>query len=447
MENEQEILDKILGLKSRENKVKPDRYKDAKSSDVFQETLRRTLAEGLSHINEEGEGSEEETSISTSHKMLTEHHIKNDPPKVIENIIIPQMTEEQKHEVSEILNKPSIPENSPLISLEDEEKENKALGGSQTYIKRTHKLMIEGQHQPIGKWSEEKEDPKEGTNEVISTEDPLSVRYHEITSLLSQAGANNLTFSPSETYALERKLSQLGSLSIRDCIMFIEGYRSCGRVSEAKMAQMCDETNKIVELLKAQIRGLEVCTSSCKAQEKTYLDLLEQLKVAEREKISRVHAAEAEAIATIKERMKECEREIQETMASRIERKRATEREAKADKEREMKKQEEERLRRDKEQRIRVKTGKEAPHSHVQEDAYETQSESDDACTALLLITQDLNYSVSSFLSYYKISLEEVNKILSTWPDTAEELSEKYGSVRKAYLHLNTILRKKDEPK
>ncbi|DAZ90617.1 TPA_asm: protein 2 [Abies virus 1] len=270
-------------------------------------------------------------------------------------------------------------------------------------------------------------------------EEQLHVPHNRFETLMADVISHGITLSEKETSTLRRKAESLGGISLREAVMFVEGLRAANTISEAKIAGHLESFTRVLEQYRAQIRMLERSISDVKAQEKQHMA-----------NMAAVESQKADMIAQIDHQCKNYyAKQRQEVMEWR------KQEEAKAIEEIKLYKDHHKRKGKSVSHTEPVKRkAEDAPQKTVKLsppppppfpfEAYVTQedaeSEAAGACAALLIIADNEGFTVGGMCSWYKLDVEEMNKLLTKLPATREGLMLQFGSLSNAYMELNRIL-------
>nr|DAZ90809.1 TPA_asm: protein 2 [Sciadopitys virus 1_Chi] len=272
-----------------------------------------------------------------------------------------------------------------------------------------------------------------------------SVDWDELGRRMCSVG---ITLGLNEHNALKRKMESLKELSLRDVIMFLEGYRACSHINEAKLSTQIDDLGKTTEFYRAQARNMERILSEMKGQEKVYFDLLERLSEETREKIEAEKLERKAHLATV-----------------------MTEKETRVSKEK-RRKEREERARRAAEEIMQQDLQQELAHKIAQmssievpekteklmkdamprqynvkasSDTSSTAEDTGEPCTQLLIICLHFNISPDDLVREYGRTLGQLNHACRGMPKTMDAMIKTYLNMTEALNHFHrTVIRDKN---
>ncbi|DAZ90846.1 TPA_asm: protein 2 [Taxus virus 1] len=181
-------------------------------------------------------------------------------------------------------NKPLTPRRTPIGGITAEALAEEASRQEQEereadLLAEQMRARLKREEEDKTRWADYKEEPK-----PVVEDTPLSPQggqgvdqcnqftmFNDFPTLLSGLASIGITISNEEEASLSAKHRATGSLSIRDLIMFIEGSRSRGCLSEAKMSTQLDEQQSLIKTLAAQTRLMEKFLTEIKEQERKYM--------------------------------------------------------------------------------------------------------------------------------------------------------------------------------
>lgn len=128
----------------------------------------------------------------------------------------------------------------------------------------------------------------------------LSVWVHgDYTQFLQHLSKTGVTLSAQEEGPIKRKFQATGGITVRDAIMYLEGFRSRSNISESRVSEQVNKTEQVLESFKAQVRVMSTVISEVKEQERRYTQLLEEAIIqSQRSKEDTVRAHDEQEISS-----------------------------------------------------------------------------------------------------------------------------------------------------